>query len=134
MSYVPADKIRPLFNSQSARDAFDRINAMGPKWTFIKKDDGRMYIHPSIETKTIGGSVLSSLGGRSDDDPDDLICRLEEVIVNTASHPDTLVVVNAGAENRREYRYNAAEKDFVLYSGTIYSDKPFSIKLKKPKS
>lgn len=132
MPYVSPAKVRENFNSQAARDAFDRINALGPSWVMYRQDGGMLYIAPSIETKSIGGGMLRGIGGQSNSDPDELICRYERSLINHAAHPNTLVVINAGEANRREYRYDAEQKDFVLYSGSLDSGKPFSIKLKKP--
>lgn len=136
MPDASARELRKRFNTEAARAAFDRINSMCPKWTIIEgalSDSSKnLYISPNIGSKVVNGGLLSSVGNGWGDNADDIIFALERALKNTGAHPNTLLVVNPHSEDRREYTYDAQRDEYCLYSGKIYSDKPFSIKLKKP--
>lgn len=131
-----AHQIRKLFNTEAARETFDRINSMCPKWTIIEGalsgSTKNLYISPNIGSKVVNGGLLSSVGNGWGENADDIIFALERDLKNTGAHPNTLLVVNAHTDERREYKYDVQSDEYCLYSGKIYSDKPFSIKLKKP--
>jgi predicted N-acetyltransferase YhbS len=95
MPIISNSAAREKLKTLSAKEAFDRLTALGAHWVVIEDKLGHVYIAPSIETKQIGGRVLQSL-------------------ISAASKKSTLVVVNAGDRaHRAEFTYDKKNKKFV---------------------
>ncbi len=109
--------LREKLTTKSAKDAFDKVSALGARWTVIEDEEepNKVYASPTIETKEIGGGFLRSVGNGWARTLDEAVINKEKALIEAASKPGTLVVVNAYQKDRAEFVYNAQSKKFVPY-------------------
>lgn len=113
LSYTPPEQVRAKLKTAFGREAFDRLNALGPRWVCEENQDG-VYLSPTIETKRAGGGVLSSLGRGSAESFDLAVVDTLVAIQLDAFENNKLVVVNAyDKEGRAVFTCDKASGAFI---------------------
>lgn len=108
-------KVRTKLRTAFAKEAFDKLNALGPIWVCVEDGPKRVYLSPTIETKDIGGSVLFSPDSGWAETLDAAVVNTLEALQQVAQQDNKLVVVNAYQDNRAEYTYDSASSTFSPY-------------------
>ncbi len=115
MAIITSKEAREKLTKTSAKEAFDKLDALGPRWVCIEEEQDKVYLSPSIETKTIGGGILSGVGRGWAKSFDEAAVNQLEALQEKAEKANTLIVVNAYQDNRAEYTYHSDTRTFVPY-------------------
>lgn len=106
--------IRANLSIDSGLAAFDKLNALKPRWIFEKITQGVALV-PDITIKKIGEAALTAPCDPFAKSFDDAVRNDLDAIREAASEPDTLVVVNATSPDRAEYTYDRQGDRFIPY-------------------
>lgn len=116
MPFLDPKTIRDQFSTAAARDAFDRLHALGkPRWFMEKEKDG-VFLSPDATTKKPGTCGLVCLTNCFGKTIDEAVMNLEQTLLGRVAEEGTVVVINAYESSRKEFTYDKTTRAFVPYT------------------
>lgn len=113
MPFIDAKIIREKLTTAFARAAFDKLNAMKPKW-YYSEEGNKVFLMPDIHTKKTWDCIAYSLGV-SAETADDIVIKTLLTLQEEIGDQDKVAVVDLATTNKKEFTYHSKAGIFVPY-------------------
>lgn len=113
--YVEACLVRKKLTTESAKKAFDTINALGPRWVLDEDRSDDIYLSPTIESRNISGYCLRTLGSGCAGTFDQAVNNTLKEMLKVTMQDGRNLVVNGNTDKRVEFTFDRDKNDFVPY-------------------